>query len=90
MASTLHARLHVSLLVVAGAVLACETGPVDTSDGELGQPCFPGNTCDEGFVCLPFTFDGGITDGGECFLAEVDAGDADAPASDGAAAKDGD
>jgi hypothetical protein len=73
--------LGLGAFFVAGLFVAppgCSSNPAETELGALGQPCFPGDTCNPGqnLVCLPLPDDAG-TDGGQCFL-DLDAGD-DAP-----------
>jgi hypothetical protein len=70
----------VGALLVAGLFVAppgCSSNPAETELGGLDQPCFPGDTCNPGLICLEIPDDAG-TDGGQCF--ERDAGE-DAPAN---------
>jgi hypothetical protein len=89
MTSGLRAILLLALLGGAGILAAsegCSEDPVNTQVGEIGQPCFPGDTCVKGLVCYPFVFDGGGTDGGQCYepINQPDAADAGRDAADAA------
>jgi hypothetical protein len=78
MASRFFVSGGVGALFVAGLFVAppgCSSDPAETELGGLDQPCFPGDTCNPGLICLAIPDDAG-TDGGQCF--ELDAGE-DAP-----------
>jgi|SRR5580658_5427279 hypothetical protein len=76
------------LAVVVPLVEACKEEPQEGMVGALGEYCFPGNTCNPGLTCLQIIFDGGVSDGGQCFcldasdcFPDVWAPEADAPVS---------
>jgi hypothetical protein len=79
MAFGLRDCLVLSVFVAAGlfalADEACSEDPVNAQVGGYTQPCFPGDTCNAPFVCYPYVFDGGVSDGGQC-LEAVPASDA--------------
>jgi hypothetical protein len=79
----------IGVTLAVPAVEACKEDPQYAQVGEVDQPCFPGNTCNPGLTCLPIIFDGGISDGGQCFcldgsdcFPDVAAPDTDAPVAE--------
>jgi hypothetical protein len=70
MAFGLRDCLVLSVFIGAGLFAlseACTENPVEAQVGGLGEACFPGDTCNTGLVCYPFVFDGGVSDGGQCY-----------------------
>jgi hypothetical protein len=77
--------------VLLGVLASCGSPPYTTADeeqvGKVGQPCFPGDTCDPGLTCvaeaIPTDAASLGTDGGQCWdLDEAAAPDAASDASD--------
>jgi hypothetical protein len=66
----LRALLLLSVLAlptIIAASEACSTDPAEAQVGQLGQACYPNNTCAANLVCFQMVYDGGFTDGGQCY-----------------------